>query len=353
MSREVAQAKAYISRYFMVTGRSADAIRVGREALEVADALADDELRTFALNSIGTARVDMGDLDGMRDIEESIEVAERANLPWHITRSNVNLGVSFFYIGDMRAALEVHRRNLDNAERFALRGAIIWNRSEVAFDLCALGRWTESLAIAEAELARMEHAPHYLEVQHRQLRARIRTGRGDLAGALADAERGMEVGRAAGDPQALLPALAEYGRVLLHAGDLDAAAAAIDEILRMIDPLPSMDRAWWIVPATMILTAAGRSQEILDLGGADFPSRWIGAARSWATGDFADAADRFAEIGTVPDEAHARQREAERLIAAGRRAEAEPFLSRAIELYRSMGATAFVREAERVLAPPA
>jgi class 3 adenylate cyclase/tetratricopeptide (TPR) repeat protein len=352
-SREVAQAKAYISRYLMVTGRSADAIRVGREALEVADALADDELRTFTLNSIGTARVDMGDLEGMRDIEESIDVAERANLPWHITRSNVNLGVSLFYVGDMRAALEVHRRNLDNAERFALRGAIIWNRSEVAFDLCALGRWTESLAIAEAELARMESAPHYLEVQHRQLRARIRTGRGDHEGALEDAERGLEVGRAAGDPQALLPALAEHGRVLLHTGDLDGAAASIDEILRMIDPLPSMNRAWWIVPATMILTDAGRSEEILGLGGADFPSKWIGAARAWATGDLADAADRFAEIGTMPDEAYARQREAERLIADGRRSEAEPFLARALELYRSMGATAFIREAEQLLAPPA
>jgi class 3 adenylate cyclase/tetratricopeptide (TPR) repeat protein len=352
-SREVAQAKAYISRYFMVTGRSADAIRVGREALEIADALADDELRTFSLNSIGTARVDMGDLEGMRDIEESVEVAERANLPWHITRSNVNLGVSLFYLGDMREAFEVHRRNLDNAERFALRGAIIWNRAEVAFDLCALGRWDESLAIAEAELARMESTPHYLEVQHRQLRARIRTGRGDPEGALEDAERGVEVGRAAGDPQALLPALAEHGRLLFHTGDLDGAAASIDEILRMIDPSPSMDRAWWIVPATMILTDTGRSEEILGLGGADFPSRWIAAARAWATGDLVDAADRFAEIGTMPDEAYARRREAERLLAAGRRAEAEPFLARALELYRGMGATGFIREAERLLAPPA
>jgi hypothetical protein len=58
-------------------------------------------------------------------------------------------------------------------------------------------------------------------------------------------------------------------------------------------------------------------------------------------------------MGVRPDEAYARVREAERLIAAGRRAEAEPFLSRALELYRGMGASAFIREAEQLLAPPA
>ena len=125
----------------------------------------------------------------------------------------MNLGVSLFYVGDMRAAFEVHRRNLENAERFALPGAITWSRAEVAFDLCVLGRWDESLAIVDAELARMESAPHYLEVQLRQMRARNRTGRGDAEGA-----RGCRTwcggGAGRGDRQALLPTLAERGRVL-------------------------------------------------------------------------------------------------------------------------------------------
>jgi hypothetical protein len=45
--------------------------------------------------------------------------------------------------------------------------------------------------------------------------------------------------------------------------------------------------------------------------------------------------------------------QAERLVAAGRRDEAQPFLSRALELYRTMGATAFIRDAEGLLARPA
>jgi class 3 adenylate cyclase/tetratricopeptide (TPR) repeat protein len=353
-SAEVGQAKAHLARYYMVSGRSDEAIRIGREALAVADALDDDEIRTFALNSVGTARVNTGDVGGMRELEESIDVAEQANFPWHVTRGYVNLGVCAFYIGDMRRALEIHRRNLEIAERFAIRGAIVWNKAEVAFDLSVLGRWDEALEIIDVELARMEAGqPHYLEVQHRQARARIRQGRGDGRGALDDAERGVEVGRTAGDPQALLPSLAELARLQALEGGIDAAVVSIEEILAQVDQRPGMDWAWWIVSAAVVLGEAGRGDEVLALGGEDLPSRWIRAARQWAAGDLAAAADTFLDIGSVPDEAYARLKQAERLTRAGDRTAAQPFLSRALELYRTMGATRFVQEAERLLAPPA
>jgi class 3 adenylate cyclase/tetratricopeptide (TPR) repeat protein len=351
-SLEVGRARAHLARYYMVTGRWDDAIDAGRAALSVGDALADDELRTFALNTIGTARVSAGDIDGMPDLERSIQVAEDANLPWHILRGYVNLGVSFFYLGDMPAAFDAHRRNLDNAERWGIQGAIIWNRAEVAFDLCLLGRWDEALAISEAELARMESAPHYQEVQHRLVRARIRIARGDSEGALEDTRRAVALGRSAGDRQALHPALAEHARALLLSGELEQSVATIEEILGSIGR-PDTDWGWWISQAAIVLTDAGRGAELLELGGGDLPSRWIAAARSWASGDLSGAADRFAEIGSAADEVYARERAAERLIADGRRADAEPHVARALELSRMMGATRFVREAERLLAPSA
>ncbi|MDQ4107350.1 MAG: hypothetical protein M3138_00900, partial [Actinomycetota bacterium] len=353
-SSEIASAKAHLARYLMVTSRSDDAIRVGREALAVADALGAEDITTFALNSVGTARINLGDLGGFDDIERSIEVAEAANLPWHVARGNVNLGVSFFYAGDMRRALDVHERNLAYARRIGMEGGIIWNKAEVAFDLFLVGRWDESLQIVDAELARMEAgAPHYLEVQHRQIRARIRLGRDDPEGALADADRGVEVGRSAQDAQALLPNLAERGRILFLIGRQEEAADSIDEILATVDREPVMDWAWWIVPAAVVLSGVGRAEEILAIGGEELPSRWVHAARRWAAGDLAGAADVFEEISSAPDEAYARTKEAERLISSGHRTAAEPFLSRALELYRGMGTTSFIREAERLLAPPA
>ncbi len=352
---ELAAVKSHLARYFMVAGRHDDAIGIGREALAMARELEQDDLQAFALSSLGTALINRGDTDeGFRDLEEGIAIAERANSPWHVTRGRVNLGVSYFLVGDVNAAIPVHERNLEAARRFGIQGAIIWNLAEVAFDYCLAGRWDESLAIHDAEIARIEAgAPHYIETQHRHSRSRIRRGRGDLAGAFEDADRAVDAGREAGDPQALLPCLAERARALLVAGRGDEAEVVVEEILDLNAAEPSLDWSWWILQASIVLTARGRGDDLLALGGERLPSDWVRAARLWASDDIAGAADLLGEMGAAPDEAYARMRLAERLIAAGRRAEAEPALSRALELFRMMGATAWIGEAERLLAPPA
>jgi hypothetical protein len=141
--------------------------------------------------------------------------------------------------------------------------------------------------------------------------------------------------------------------VLFLTGRIDDAVRTIDEILRTVDRRPSVEWAWWIVPAAMILTEVGRADEFLALGGEDVPSRWVAAARTWAVGDLAGAADLFAQIGSASDEAYARIRDAQRSIESGRRAEAQPQLDRALELLSRMGTTALIRRAEQLLAPPA
>ena len=185
-----------------------------------------------------------------------------------MTRGQVNLGVSYFLVGDVNAAIPVHERNLEAARRFGIQGAIIWNLAEVAFDYCLAGRWDESLAIHDAEIARIEAgAPHYIETQHRHSRSRIRRGRGDLAGALEDADRAVDAGREAGDPQALLPCLAERARTLLVAGRGGEAEAVVEEILGLNAAEPSLDWSWWILQASIVLTAQGPWRRSPGLGG--------------------------------------------------------------------------------------
>jgi hypothetical protein len=77
---------------------------------------------------------------------------------------------------------------------------------------------------------------------------------------------------------------------------------------------------------------------------------WRRAAASYVSGDYSAAADVYAEIGALPEEAHARLRAAEAFVGEGRRAEADAELKRSLAFWRSVGATAYVREGEALLA---
>ena len=67
------------------------------------------------------------------------------------------------------------------------------------------------------------------------------------------------------------------------------------------------------------------------------------AAASYVSGDYSAAADVYAEIGALPEEAHARLRAAEAFVGEGRRAEADAELEEVVAFWRSVGATAYVR----------
>jgi hypothetical protein len=80
---------------------------------------------------------------------------------------------------------------------------------------------------------------------------------------------------------------------------------------------------------------------------------WAQVGKLIADGRPADAADELEAFGDLTDASFARLQAAEQLAEAGRRAEADDQLSRALAFFRSVGATRYMREAERLLAQPA
>ena len=110
--------------------------------------------------------------------------------------------------------------------------------------------------------------------------------------------------------------------------------------------------AFWPV-LIRVLAALDRGEELLSATETAPPTRWIEAARLYAGGDFAAAAEVYAQIGSLLDEADARLRAAEQLAEAGRREEADAQLEQALAFYRSVGATRYVREGEDLLAASA
>jgi thioredoxin-like negative regulator of GroEL len=102
------------------------------------------------------------------------------------------------------------------------------------------------------------------------------------------------------------------------------------------------------------MDALGRGSEFLERAptlGASTP--WLEAATLLAEGKLSRAADLLGEMGARPDEAVARLRAADQLVTAGRRAEADEQLGRALAFFRSVGATRYVREGEALLAASA
>ncbi len=65
------------------------------------------------------------------------------------------------------------------------------------------------------------------------------------------------------------------------------------------------------------------------------------------------AADILADMGELPDEAYIRLRRADLLMAEGRRSEAKIELDRTHPFFRTVGASRYVSEAEKLLATSA
>jgi len=353
-SREKAYVLANLSRYLMLFGRPTEAIAIGREALAMAGALGLDELRAHALNNIGSARASAGDLDGRADLEESIALAERIGSPEAI-RGYINLGGDYGRRGEVWRCREIHRRGYELAERFGFRTRLRFLAAELANDDYVLGEWDASLAGCESFLLDVEAgSSHYLEGMIRLTRASIEAARGLSARVESDLLRALDLARQAGDPQSILPALAVAGCVAADTGDVAEATTLIDELLTVVGAAPEGPNIeMWIYPTLHTLGELGRVAEAEAFLGDAPAIPWVDAARLHVAGDLSAAAGVLAGQGALVEAARTRLALAERLAAAGRRAEAEKPLDEALAFYRSVGASHYVRRAERLLAASA
>jgi tetratricopeptide (TPR) repeat protein len=339
----------------MLGSEMAEAIRVGREALEMAEKLDIDELRAHALNNIGVARVVLGDPDGLTDLETSSVVAEGSGSPWETVRAYINLGSTLGNLGEIQRATAYRDKGLEVGSRFGLAGAVRWLRAEKAFDHYLFGAWDDALVAAEELIGiTASGSPHYMEAPCWGVRGLIRLGRGDDRGALSDAASGLELARPRSDPQLLWPALGDQARIAVGAGDEREAAMLADELLDLWNGPLAVLANWWAFNLAVALEALGRAADFLEVAArARASTRWLDAAMAYAANDFADAAAILGEMPSRPDAALADLRAAEAAIEAGRRSEGDVHLQRALAFWRSVGATRYVREGEALLAASA
>ena len=339
-----------VARYRALAGEVEGPIRVGREALDIAEGLGLDELRVHALSNIAIAQGNGGDIAGaIAEIERGIDIALAINSP-AAARAYNNLSAFTWMSGQTERALEIREGSIRVAERFGdpINGRFA--RSTLPLHTYLLGRWDEAVQVADEVIADSERDPHYGESFSRRVRALVRHARGDETGALEDVRRAVEVARRARDPQILLPALGVWFRVAveLRLDETDDAAAGL------LRELAFSERQWTTQDAWFAATESGRTA---DFRRALEPVQFFGPrwTAAWAILDetYTEAAAALSDTREVADEAYARLRAAEQLSEAGRQAEASVELEQALAFYRSVGATRYIRRGEALLAASA
>jgi tetratricopeptide (TPR) repeat protein len=337
----------------MLAEENEAAIAAGREALAIAEPLGLGEIVAATLDTIGVARTHVGDAGGRDDIERSLQTALAINSP-EAARACNNLAALFFSSGDLRRARKVAEEGIRVAERFGnapvIQGLGSWEGDWTYAD----GRWDDCLRVTSEFIAACEAgSPNYLEYWTRSVRGHVRLARGADEGALDDGRRAVAAARLTHSPQELSDALGFLLRAEVELGRTADAQEAAEELLSYLvrgvggnymAPL----RLAWVAEGLGLAAEARKALNALPPTGW-----WLESAGRVLDGRYSDAADLFVEIGSLPEEAYARLRAAERLIGEGRRQQADDQLHRALAFWRSVGATRYVREGEALLAASA
>jgi class 3 adenylate cyclase/tetratricopeptide (TPR) repeat protein len=350
LSRAKTHVLAERARLTLFAGKNQEAIEIGREALEMAEALDDKEHQSELLNTIGVARATSDDSDcgAVEDLERSLALARQAVAPDTLGRALFNLGQIRMLTSGLADVDLLYEEFIASNQHFGVEAGARWFRGGYPGYLYLVGRWEEAYRRAEEFIVEVEAgSPHYQEGDCRLTRGSIRLARGDLAGALDDARRGAAFARAAGDMQLVHPNLGFAARVHAVAGEQTEAEALVEEVLAAVPMI-----GFYATELAWAMRELGRGDEFLERALAPQsperdPSPWRAAACAVAAGELERAAELYEEVGARPHWAYAR------LAAAEERGIGGAQLERALAFYRDVGATAFLQRGEALLAASA
>ena len=288
-SRVQVQILSEASRYEMLADRNDNAIELGRQAIAMAEELGLDDLRAHTLVNVGTARVAVvGDPGGLVELEEGIALATEAKDIAGMIRAHNNLGVMHLILGNIDRSLAEIQEAQRIAEHFGHRAFV---RFGIGGPLLAhaiyAGRWDEGARMADEFLA--EGTAHYQASVALAWRAVVRVARGDVDGAIDDAERALELSRPANDPQLKQTSAEMVAMVFLSAGDRARASETFEEALAGLrDPRQIGFSVVWLHGLAWVASVLGRADEVLEAV-KDEPSDtpWIGLGAPSQSGIFA------------------------------------------------------------------
>jgi len=348
-SRAKALVLAEQGRQAMLSYQYETALRLTAEAIALAREIGDDEIRADVLVTRGSCLVNTGGgRVGRKLIEEGIElVGGRGRVA---ARGYTNLGVALLVLGDLRsstavleAALARAEREGDDANAWFIRGNLLGSRYDE-------GDWDEALALGDL-LLDAPTAFRYQSFSVHGLRSYVLNARGDRDEARWEMNRSIELAREIDDAQAVIPAVIGASRIARRQGFSEDAAKTLVEAVELLSDSESVgdpQHAHVEIVSELVATDHLDVAKVFTERLPDVP--WREACRAIVRREYAVAADVLESMGCRPLEADLRLWAAQSLAVEGWLSEAERQLELARAFYRSVGATAYLREADEILA---
>jgi DNA-binding CsgD family transcriptional regulator/tetratricopeptide (TPR) repeat protein len=212
--QELAMAYSNRSQLYMLAEQIEPAIAWGNRALNLAEAIRDDEIIVHALTNIGSAELFSGDENGLKKLERALSIAQEQEMHDHVARCYANI-----------SSHAVMHRDYPSAEKYLSRG------------------------IAYTADRDMDSYSIYL----RGWRARMRFEQGVWGEAVRGAEEVLRL--TPGSAVMALPAVTTLGYVKMRQGDAEASKW-LDQARDMALPTGELQRmgpvaaaraeaAWW------------------------------------------------------------------------------------------------------------
>jgi len=347
-SRAKARVTAGVARRNALTYKPGTGKELALAAIELARDAGAPEIEADALVTLGCCRVSLGDPRGVDDLDAALELV--GGRGFTAGRAMTNLGWAFDVMGDLPRARAATVEAIELAEREGDLQTVWFTRANLASTEHMLGRWDEALLLVDL-LAEAPEGVHLAQVVVQTTRALILDARDRTVEAMESLETALAHLRDIGDVQLTWPELAIYTRLarrLHRTADADAALTELLESLRAHESVG--DPGNWHSVLVLELARAGRADQSAEIVERLPSGPWRDICRSLVGRRFVEAADLLAATGEQPLQAEVRLLAAQMLADEGRSVEAAEQLEKARAFWTTVGATAYLREADELFA---
>jgi tetratricopeptide (TPR) repeat protein len=364
LSETLVDSWVYIAWDLVNTGDLRGSIEAAETAMRLAARLG-IPVPAGSLGARGSARLALGDLEGLRDYELALDAARSQGLTYSQVTLSANVGVELWLARGPGSALEVWRNALHTAQERGIHELAIVLRACVVEATSCAGEWDEAIRLAEALDGELVASGNLVETARtRMTRALILLLRGQRDAARQAIEWGLASARESSGSHSSFCSLVGAVQAAAEDGNRDTAVGLLGELATRPISMDWPEDAFTYPHGVRAALWLGEVQLAERLLNAIEPTRLLNEhvlvtgsallaeARGElkpAANEFGEAAERWHDFGVPYEEAQALLGQGRCLVALGRAPEAAAPLAAAREIFARLGAKPALAETEQII----